>query len=191
MFKKVICLLALCLFSGCVSPLKVTIFEVLQVPATTRIYTSSNLWYVDPVEMNSFNYQAGELLPYGTEVVDVDIDFDDEYVMFKAKGTGSVFRIKLMKNYAMMTMNEFLKSNFMATNPAEVELSINPTIYEKVVRGVVEKGMTKNEVRMCYGLPPRHRTSSLKENTWIYHKSRTESKRVVFKNGKVSHIINY
>jgi len=189
MFKKIICLVVLSMFFGCVSPSKLTIYEVLQVPATTRVYTSSNLWYVDPVKMDSFNYQTGKLLPCGTEVIDVD--FDEQYVTFKNMDTGSFFGIKLMENYAMMTMNEFLKSNFTAVNPAEVELSIKPTVYEKIVRGIVEKGMTKKEVRMCYGLPPRHRTSSLKENTWIYHKSRTESKRVVFKNGKVSHIINY
>jgi len=189
MFKKVICLSFICCLFGCTTPWKPTVYDVFQVPATTRIYLASNLWYSNPVEMSSFNYQNGKVLPFGTEVVDVD--FDDEFVTFKSKDTGKVYGIKLMKNYAMISMHQYLKEIFMITNPVEIELSIKATVFEKLSRGIAEKGMTKEQVRIAYGKPSLHRTPSMDADTWIYQESPTATKRVVFRKGVVTSILNY
>ena len=192
MFKnisKFFSLGVICVLVGCVTPWKPSIFDLFQVPTTTRVYLSSNLWHTDPVGMDSFNYQEGKILPFGTEVIDVD--FDEELVTFKAKSTGSVYGIRLMKEYSMISMHEYLKQVFIITNPAEIELSIEATTFEKIVRGVVEVGMTKKQVEIAYGIPSRHRTPSVKSDTWIYHKSDVSTKRVVFKKGIVTAILDY
>ena len=72
-----------------------------------------------------------------------------------------------------------------------MELTINATTFEKIVRGVVEEGMTKDQVQIAYGEPSRHRTPSMKADTWIYHESNAQTKRVVFKKGIVTHLLNY
>ena len=139
--------------------------------------------------MDSFNYQIGNILPFGTEVVDVT--YDDDSVTFVAKDSGAVYRIWLKREYSMITIEQYMKNIFMVTNPAEIELSIKPTVYEKIVRGVVEKGMTKKEVAIAYGKPCRHRTPSMESDTWVYYNSDSQTKRVVFKHGVVSLILDY
>ncbi len=192
MFKKVSKFLSLslvCCIVGCVTPWKPSVFDLFQVPSTTRVYLNSNHWYNDPLNMNSFNVQKGNILPFGTEVVNVD--FDDDTVKFDSVKDGVTYVIHLKKNYSMITMKQYVKRIFMVSNPAETELSIKPTVFEKIIRGVVEKGMTKDEVVIAYGQPTRHRTPSLKANTWIYYSSPTETKRVVFKRGVVTAVLNF
>jgi len=189
MFKRILCVSVVFVLAGCTSPLKRSVYEVLQVPSSTRLYLSSNHWYNDPLKMDSFNYQNGSILPFGTEVT--DFDFDETYIAFKRVKDGRVFGITLNKNYAMISMDKYIKQILMVKNPAEVELDTKPTVFEKIVRGVVEKGMTKEEVIMAYGVPSRHRTPEFKSDTWIYQESRTQTRRVVFKKGIVTAVLNY
>lgn len=192
MYKKIIVFLWLSLVSclvGCETEWRPSVYDIFQVPATTRIYLNSNHWYTDPLAMDSFNYQKGKILPFGTEVVDVT--YDDDSVSFVAKDTGTKFRIQLKKDYSMITIEQYIKSIFMVKNPAEIELSIKPTVYEKITRGVVERGMTKKEVVIAYGPPIKHRTPSMESDTWIYYDSELKTKRIVFKHGVVSLILNY
>ncbi len=191
MFKKVCFLVFTCaavVLTGCVSTQKKSAYSVLQVPSTTRIYLSSNLWFQPDGQMESSNYQMGDILSYGTEVT--GIDYDDQYITFTAKLQDQRFRIEFMKEYAMMSIEEYIKQIFQVKNPVEVELSIEPLLFERISRGVVEKGMTKQHVLMAYGYPSAHRTSSLDDDTWIYMITRGKSKRVVFRNGKVLSVLN-
>lgn len=52
------------------------------------------------------------------------------------------------------------------------------------------KGMTKDEVILARGYPPAHVTPSFSMNTWQYWYRRLEYGQVIFKDGKVSDIVN-
>ena len=174
--------------SACSTTHKPGIHEVFQVPENTRFYTASTLWYTDPDDMTSLNYQNGEKLPYGTEVENVE--FDKQSVSFAVKGTEKVYTIDLKKDYTLLRMNDYLKQLLTVTNPVEVELDIEPVVFEKIKRGVVEPGMTKDQVLLAYGYPSKHRTPDTSLNTWIYEVDDSTSKRVIFRSGKVLKVIN-
>ena len=42
---------------------------MLQSSEQAPIYTSYNLWYTDPMKMDTLNTLKGDILPFGTEVV--------------------------------------------------------------------------------------------------------------------------
>jgi len=57
-----------------------------------------------------------------------------------------------------------------------------------IKRGTVEKGMSKEAVKVAIGYPPIIRTPSLESKEWTYWSSRFNTFIVHFENGKVSRI---
>jgi hypothetical protein len=55
--------------------------------------------------------------------------------------------------------------------------------------GVVALGMSKKGETIAYGIPPRHKTPSFKDNAWFYWKNRFDIMAIGFdKNGIVREI---
>ena len=59
---------------------------------------------------------------------------------------------------------------------------------ERIMAGVFELGMTKEEIILAIGYPPKHRTSSLVSNKWRYWESRFDTVLLHFKSGVLEHI---
>ena len=181
-------LLAIALMSGCESR-KIMAEEVLQVPTAAKLYTKQNIWYEKPGDIYCLNYQKGEILPFGTEVINIDISNDS--VSFTEKKSGRQFRIFFRKEMMMIPVEDYVK-NLLTTKTAE-ELAqaakSKPANFEKIHRGIVEEGMSRKEVLLAYGYPVALRTPSLTEDTWIFWDDELQSKRVVFKGDKVIQIL--
>ncbi|MBQ9336203.1 MAG: hypothetical protein IJS14_02760 [Lentisphaeria bacterium] len=161
--------------------------EVLQVPEFVPVYTSFNLWYDHKGDMSSINIQKGTILPFGTQIE--FIDADSEQIRFKRVSDGKVFRLKHDIDETMLPIEKYIRRLFVFTDAKEMTLAIRPMIQEKIRRGVVEKGMTRNEVLLSYGPPPPMRTPSETVDTWVYWVDRGKTIRVVFFGEKVIDII--
>ena len=61
-----------------------------------------------------------------------------------------------------------------------------PSRLQLVEKGVVEPGMTREEVIMTIGYPPAHRTPSLSQPEWHYWKTRWHPYTVVFEGDRVA-----
>ena len=59
-----------------------------------------------------------------------------------------------------------------------------------VERGVVEPGMTRQEVIMTLGYPPANRTPSLEQPEWHYWRNRWDEFTVVFEGDRVARVVN-
>ena len=178
-------LFSLILFTGCART--VIPEEVLQLPEYTPVYTSYNLWANEKSEIPSGNIQKGTVIPFGTEITFLNANEDE--INFKRVSDGKVFKIVYDKNKNIIPIEMFIKRLFVFDNGEVLAAGIRPVIYEKIKRGIVEKGMTRNEVLLAFGPPPAMRTPSESVDTWTYWTDNGVSKKVVFFGNRVIEII--
>lgn len=177
------------LISACHANREVIPEEALQAPAHARFYTACNLWYETPEAVYVPTVLKGNIIPFGTEVV--FISANQSSLKFKDVETGATYSISFDQGMMMMSMEEFLKKAFSTKSSDDVAKELRPSIYEKLKRGVVEEGMTRDMVLLAYGLPAPSRTASLKDDTWIYWDDTLKSRRVIFKGEKVVTVLDF
>ena len=163
--------------------------EVLQIPEFAPVYTAFNLWYDADGVMTSANIQKGSVLPFGTEIEFVEADTDR--IIFKRVSDGKVFKLKYSLDRTLVPIEQYIRRAFVLKNKKELSIGVRPMIQEKIARGIVEKGMTRNEVLLAYGPPPPMRTPSETVDTWIYWTDDGVTVRVVFFGDRVIDLIRF
>ena len=172
----ILSIFSLMLFAGCARTIIPE--EVLQLPEYASVYTSYNLWANEKDEIPSANIQKGTIIPFGTEITFVNANENE--INFKRVSDGKVFKIVYDKNKNIIPIEMFIKRLFVFDNAEMLAAGIRPVIYEKLRRGIVEKGMTRNEVLLAFGPPPAMRTPVESVDTWTYWTDDGVSKKVVF-----------
>ncbi len=168
------------LFTGCYTRTLIP-EEVLQLPTHAQVRTAYNLWYKTPDNLTSENIQQGKIIPFGT---DVQIEsMTDSRIVFRANG--ELFTLNYDQAKTTIPMEDFARELFTTALAVETASGATPAQFEKMRRGVIEKGMTRKQVLITYGRPSRIRTPNILSDTWIYWLDRVKSKRVIFKNDKV------
>ena len=162
--------------------------EVLQVPEFTPVYTAFNLWYDQDGTMNSMNIQQGTILPFGTEIEFIDANTDR--IRFRRVSDRKEFTLKYNEDRSIIPIEQYIRRLFGFRTEKELRLGVRPIIYEKIRRGVVEKGMTRQEVLLAFGPPPAMRTPSETVDTWIYWTDDGVTRRVIFFGDKVLDVIS-
>lgn len=155
--------------------------EVLQLPTHASVYTAYNLWYQNPEDLTPDNIQKGTLIPFGTEVK--ILSMTNSEIVFQANG--KTFKLNYDEGRTMMPIEDFAKQLFTTSVAVETAAGVSPSAFEKMRRGIIEKGMTKQNVITAYGPPSKIRTPNQLSDSWIYWVDRVKSKRVIFKDGKV------
>ena len=163
--------------------------EVLQIPEFAPVYTAFNLWYDDDGVMTSANIQKGSILPFGTEIEFVEADTDR--IIFKRVSDRKIFKLKYSLDRTLVPIEQYIRRAFVLKNKKELTIGVRPMIQEKISRGIVEKGMTRNEVLLAYGPPPPMRTPSETVDTWIYWTDDGVTVRVVFFGDRVIDLIRF
>ena len=182
--RRLFCLVCLVapLLAGCARDLIVA--EVLQIPEQASIYTRYNLWYTNPMNMDSLNMLKGEILPFGTEVVVTSATSKE--IRFTTVADGREFRIKYSTDYRMVPAEEYMRELFSTQNESDLTVGIRPVTIEKLKAGIVETGMTKQEVELAYGPPCAFLTPTPTHDTWCYWTEFVVGKRIIFTKGVVS-----
>ena len=163
--------------------------EVLQMPEFAPVYTSFNLWYDADGVMTSANIQEGSILPFGTEIQFVEAN--EDRIIFKRVSDGKVFTLKHSLDRTLIPIEQYIRRLFVFRTEKEMTVGVRPMIYEKIRRGIVEKGMTRNEVLLAFGPPPAMRTPSETADTWIYWTAPGVTRRVVFFGERVIDVIQF
>ena len=161
--------------------------EVLQSPEQAPIYTRYNLWYTNPMTIDTLNMLQGEILPFGTEVVITSAS--DREIRFTSVADNRQFRIKYSDEYRMMSAEDYLRELFSTKNETELTVGVHPLTVEKLKAGIVEKGMTRHEVELAFGPPCAFHTTSPKLDTWCFWTDYLVGKRIIFTNGVVTDIL--
>ena len=178
-------LAAVFLLCGCAHQLIVS--EVLQSPEQAPIYTRYNIWYTNPKKVSTLNMLKGDILPFGTEVNITSAS--DREICFTTVKDGREFRIKFTTDYRMMSAEDYLRELFSTENESDLTVGIRPLTIEKLKAGIVEKGMTRQEVELAFGPPCAFRTPSPTLDTWCYWTDFLVGKRIIFTRNVVSDIL--
>ena len=176
---------ALFFLCGCAH--KLIVSEVLQSPEQAPIYTRYNLWYTDPMLMDTLNMLKGEILPFGTEVVITSAS--DREICFTTVKDKRDFRIKFSTDSRMMSAEDYVRELFSTKNESDLTVGIRALTIEKLKAGIVEKGMTRQEVELAFGPPCAFRTPSPVLDTWCFWTEYLVGKRIIFTRNVVSDIL--
>ncbi len=177
---------ALSCLTACSSDL--IIAEILQVEEQATIRTAYNLWYEDPMDMDTVNVQKGKIIPFGTAIEIMKAT--ESEILFVTPADKKQFRLKIEKEYRLQSPEEYLRELLTTRTAEQLGNGLDPVSFEKAKRGIIEKGMTKQAVLLAYGPPCAFRTPDLAFSTWLYPVGYLEYKRVIFNNNVVQAIIH-
>lgn len=181
-------LAAVMLLAGCAEP--VIFSEVFQLKEGEKIYTACNIWYEDAENIDCRNIQKGSFLPLGSEITPVEADAWSGKIVFKDK-KGKIYTICFSEDYRLCTMADYIAYTF-TTKSREKQLENVPgNIRSRILRGQVVPGMKTAHVQMAYGVPPAIRTPDLRNESWFYFLSPSDTVRVVFRGGIVRNVLNF
>ena len=161
-----------------------SIFGTLQAQ---QLYTAFNIWYQKPEKVYAINYKVGKILPAGTEVKDVKVKKGrGAHIAFTVKATRQKFRVYYNQKYhGSVTISKFRNRMFTKKSFAELTNDLTPMEIEAIRAGKAKTGMSKKAIAICVGLPPEHKTPTLKNNTWLYWSSRMRKFAIAFdENGR-------
>lgn len=176
---------------------------VVQSPLTGQSrYLCCNLRYEKPVITDN-PYQVGTLIPVGTRVEIVEVRTDS--VKFRAEGHPEITIVEKFGR-KQLPFDQFVTRIFVETDPRTRLARPAPSRSRGkrrgqaaepassrlalVERGVVEPGMTRDEVIMTLGYPPANKTPSLDQPEWHYWKNRWDQYTVVFEGDRVARIVD-
>jgi len=179
--------MAVLTLAGCADP--VVFSEVFQLNKDQKIYTAYNLWYTDPLQMDSRNIQEGSFIPAGTEIEPLATGRWNKEIIFKDLSTGKTHCIKYSPAWRLCSMREFISYTFTTKNQQELLQNIAPAVQTRILRGEVVPGMDQRAVLLAYGPPPAARTPDRRNDTWIYWRAPEENIRLIFRNDLVRTII--
>ena len=189
--KSVVALAALAvvsLLSGCM-PDPVVFSEVFQLGVGEKLYTKYNIWYTDPSDISCLNIQQGAFIPVGTEIEPLGTDFWLNKIRFRDTA-GKEYAIRFNDGYRICAMHDYIAYTFTKTPPEELFAGIPEKSLSRIRRGEVVQGMNQHEVLLAYGPPPAARTPDLRNETWIYWITESETVRLVFRDDTVRQILN-
>ena len=184
-------LAAVFIAGGCADP--EVMAEVLQQKQDQKIYTRYNLWYLNPAEISCLNIQQGSFLPLGSEIEPVGTS----YSMITGKSTltfrdmtGREYTIIFDPGYRLCSLRDFISATFTTEPPEEMLKGIPQPTLERIKAGQVVAGMGRRDVLLAYGPPPAVRTPDLRNETWMYWLTPSETARVIFRGDTVHNVLN-
>ena len=178
-------------FGGCADPEVMS--EILQQKQDQKIYTRYNLWYLNPEKISCLNIQQGTFLPLGSEIEPVGTSYSmitgNSTVTFRDM-TGRKYSIEFDPGYRLCTLRDYIAATFTTEPPEEMLKEIPPATLERIRAGQVVAGMSRRDVLLAYGPPPAARTPNLRNETWLYWLTPSETARVIFRGDTVRNILN-
>ncbi|MDY6792830.1 MAG: SHOCT domain-containing protein [Thermodesulfobacteriota bacterium] len=153
-----------------------------------KLYTAYNIWKWSGFNMKCINYKGGRsFIPAGTEiskskVTDFCYGHDcRKIISFKTTTNNKNYKIFYTKNYHPgKTIEDYKRMMFTTKNFAELTAGLTQHEINAIKKGIIQNGMSKEAVFICYGPPPEHATPSRNGNVWLYWKNKRTTERIVF-----------
>ena len=156
-------------------------------------YLCCNMHY-EKTEITDVNYLRGSLIPFGTRVQILEVRRNA--VKFQPAGHPAITLVQ-RQGRKFLGMEEYLDRIFLRDDPRAKlpragkggrQAVDAEKVRKQIEQGVVEPGMTKEQVVMAIGYPPPHRTPSLQAATWTYWANRWETFDVYFDGDRVARV---
>ncbi len=140
-------------------------------------YTRYNLWY-ERKKHSTTNYSRGVLLPINSKVTLLAVG--DKKMSLQLE-SGETINLVLAKKTSLRPLSEIAVELLASTQIPVAKLG--DELANSIRAGTMRLGMTKEQVLMARGYPPRHKTPSLDSDSWIYWSSRFVHRTLLFQDG--------
>jgi hypothetical protein len=166
--------------------------EPFEIDTVRVYYTTVNFWHEFRRHLST-NYQHGVLVPvnsraklspvmrqqgarkHRSEIAELTVRLLD---------SETTIRITNVTRHSKVLLNDIVYRMF---SPEPVDLSVFDEEMQSLIRaGTLKEGMTKFQVLLTRGYPPRHQTPTLESDTWIYWSSRFSPQTLVFSTGRLT-----
>ena len=132
------------------------------------------------------NYLQGTRVPINTEVE--LLKKKGESISIRVVGTGEKVKIVNIRNFSGEGLDGIFERMF---SREETDLSAySPEQVKQITAGVFNPGMTKEEIVLSIGYPPKHKTPSLDQNQWRYWQNRWDTVLLYFKDGVMDSMLD-
>jgi hypothetical protein len=147
-------------------------------------YLCCNLHYED-TEIADAAFEVGTMIPAGTPVQVLEVRRHS--VKFQPQGYP---QLTLVLKYGedVISIDTLMNDWFVATDPRVALQKLPAKTRQAIESGTVEPGMTRTQVLMALGYPPRHRTPSLEQADWHYWQNRWHQFIVWFDGDRVNRV---
>jgi len=153
--------------------------QAITPEAGKEYYTRYNFWH-EKKKHKTTNYSRGVLVPVNTKVTLLSIGKKK----IKLEIEGQPVTLVNAKKHTQRGTDEIAAELLSLT---EISLSeVNQELLDDMKNGVLRLGMTKEEVLITRGYPPRHKTPSTKANRWVYWNNRFVQHTLVFRDDKLA-----
>ncbi len=141
-------------------------------------YLRHNIW-VDRGRSRATNYRQGKLVPFNTRVTLLSIGSKKIKLEIEDREVTVVNVMQHTRRTVDQIAMQLLSDTEVPLEgvPMDTRLSMQS--------GVMRLGMTKDQVILTRGYPPRHKTDSINADTWIYLTNRFEEQVIVFEGDKL------
>ena len=133
-----------------------------------------------------YAYESGTTLPAGTPVHVVRDEGSS--VTFQTFEGNERFHLIFRYGRTVITAAQYFQEVLLLDDPRGELARLRPDIAGAIARGELNVGMTKAEALWARGYPPRHRTSGIDADEWLYYQSATKVLRVRFGAGRITDI---
>lgn len=161
-----------------VRPLKSVRREVLPAMIEPTVgqqyFTRFNFWY-ERGRHSTTNYSRGKMLPINSKVTLTSIGAKKMVLTLES---GDSVTLALAQKFSLRSLNE-IASELLADQQIPID-RLGDDLSKAISQGSLRLGMTREQVLMTRGYPPRHKTPSLDIERWVYWSSRFVHRTLVF-----------
>jgi len=127
---------------------------------------------------NTTNYWRGDMIPINSKLKLLSIN---RKRMDLELGDGSKVIFVNVQKYTKRNLNT-IAAELLSPKPVPIG-QLDDAVEDALVAGELLLGMTKGQVIMTRGYPPRHKTPTLDRDTWVYWSSKFVKHTLKFKKG--------
>ncbi|HJO92023.1 MAG TPA: hypothetical protein QF753_01375 [Victivallales bacterium] len=178
--------------TGCFIPTKPTKLQYaydmygLNFNPKNKLYLAHNIWYENPMDISSINYQTGKIIPLGTEIK--FIEARRGFITFKTVENNKEYKIVNDVDWSSTPDKVMFHRIFTSKDPLLKFKDTPKQILDDMKKGIIAVGMTREEIYGALGHGP-HFLNPKSQQTWTYLVNKgLKTIHVVFKNNKVSYI---
>ena len=139
-----------------------------------QYFTRFNIWYERGKHVTT-NYARGTLLPINSLVT---LESIGPKKMSLVLESGEGITVALAEKFSLRSLEE-IAVEMLADRKVPVD-RLGKELSRAITQGTMRLGMTREQILMTRGYPPRHKTPSLDNDRWVYWSSRFVHRTLVF-----------
>lgn len=141
-------------------------------------YLRHNLW-VERGRSRATNYAQGTLVPFNTQVTLISIGSKKIKLEIDDREITVINVMQHTRRTPEQVAAQLLSDEKVLLNGVPQDISRSMKL------GTLRLGMSKDQVIITRGYPPRHKTGSINADRWVYLTNRFEEQVILFKDDKL------